>query len=255
MRDSHGHGEHEPARLDRAKVAVDEGFDKARQTVHEYTAPKSGKETPKTAASAGSQTQAKSAPKKKTQAKAKATASTRGKSGDKLAWERRRPPASWEEDRGWKMENGTSDNLLSFIFHIRSPGCYSPRRRDGPRGRQGAPRPAFVDPLSLLGIADDFHLLPWKWRFAEGEELAVLREKFLEAPLLFRPQRCGNIATRFDDDRINLRLKLLADGPRSFAGILQNLVHLFLLLLGRGATCGPGCAPYWCATSCWVCSG
>jgi hypothetical protein len=54
--------------LDRAKVVVDEGLDKARQTVHEYTAPK-GKETPTANAASSSQAQPKSAPKKKGAAK------------------------------------------------------------------------------------------------------------------------------------------------------------------------------------------
>jgi len=63
--------------LDRAKVAVDEGLDKARQRVHEYTAPKTAKETPKATASASSQ--AKAVPKKKTSVKGKKTDSVRGK--------------------------------------------------------------------------------------------------------------------------------------------------------------------------------
>ncbi len=61
--------------LGRTKDAVDQGLEKARQTVHEYTAPKNAK----TSASASSQGQTKSAPKKKPTAKAKATASARGK--------------------------------------------------------------------------------------------------------------------------------------------------------------------------------
>ena len=57
--------------FDRAKVVVDEGLDKARQTVHEYTAPK----TEKQKASATRGTQAKTASKKKTAT----SASARGK--------------------------------------------------------------------------------------------------------------------------------------------------------------------------------
>lgn len=59
--------------FDRAKVAVDEGLDKARQTVHDYTAPK----TKTSGAKASDQTQAKAAPKKK--AAAKKTSSTQAK--------------------------------------------------------------------------------------------------------------------------------------------------------------------------------
>jgi hypothetical protein len=62
--------------LDRAKVAVDEGLDKARQTVHEYTAPKAQPGSAKSTTAASSQ--AKSAPKKKAPVKTK-TASTHGK--------------------------------------------------------------------------------------------------------------------------------------------------------------------------------
>jgi hypothetical protein len=62
--------------LDRAKVAVDQGLDKARQTVHEYTAPKAQPGSAKSTTSASSQ--AKSAPKKKAPVKTK-TASTHGK--------------------------------------------------------------------------------------------------------------------------------------------------------------------------------
>ena len=54
--------------LDRTKTVVDEGLDQVRQTVHEYTAPKSEKKSAASAAS-GSQAQAKSSPKKKTAAK------------------------------------------------------------------------------------------------------------------------------------------------------------------------------------------
>ena len=61
--------------FDRAKVAVDEGLDQARQTVHEYTAPKSGKQS----AASGSQTQAKPTAKKTTSAKAKKAASANSK--------------------------------------------------------------------------------------------------------------------------------------------------------------------------------
>jgi len=39
---------------DRAKVAVDQGLNKARQTVHEYTAPKARPGSAKSAASASS---------------------------------------------------------------------------------------------------------------------------------------------------------------------------------------------------------
>ncbi len=63
--------------LDRAKVAVDQGLDKARQTVHEYTAPKGQPDNAKSTASASSQ--AKSAPKKKPAAKTKTASSTSGK--------------------------------------------------------------------------------------------------------------------------------------------------------------------------------
>ena len=65
--------------FDRAKVAVDEGLDKARQTVHEYTAPKAQPGSAKSTASASSQTQAKSAPKKKTAANGKKAPSAGGK--------------------------------------------------------------------------------------------------------------------------------------------------------------------------------
>lgn len=65
--------------LDRAKVVVDEGLDKARQTVHEYTAPKGEKKSAASAASGG-RAQAKSAPKKKAAKKASPTqAKKRGK--------------------------------------------------------------------------------------------------------------------------------------------------------------------------------
>ena len=62
--------------FDRAKVAVDEGLDKARQTVHEYTAPKTEKKPAASASSTTGKAQAKSAPKKKAAAK---KTSTRGK--------------------------------------------------------------------------------------------------------------------------------------------------------------------------------
>lgn len=54
--------------LGRTKDAVDQGLEKARQTVHEYTAPKAKTESAK----------AKPAPKNKPTAKAKTTASARG---------------------------------------------------------------------------------------------------------------------------------------------------------------------------------
>ncbi|HWC59810.1 MAG TPA: hypothetical protein VHC44_08960 [Verrucomicrobiae bacterium] len=63
--------------LKRTKTAVDEGLEKARQTVHEYTAPKAA--GAKTTASTSSQAQTKSAPKKKADGKAKTAASARGK--------------------------------------------------------------------------------------------------------------------------------------------------------------------------------
>jgi len=66
--------------LDRAKVAVDEGLDKARQTVHEYTAPTKEKKPAASASPGGSQAQAKSAPKKKA---AKKSSSPQGKKGGK----------------------------------------------------------------------------------------------------------------------------------------------------------------------------
>jgi hypothetical protein len=61
--------------FDRAKVAVDEGLDKARQTVHEYTAPKAEKRAAASATSNSSQP--KSAPKKK--AATKKASSANGK--------------------------------------------------------------------------------------------------------------------------------------------------------------------------------
>ena len=64
--------------FERTKVAVDQGFDKARQAVHQYTAPKTKPENAKTTASAGSQARAKTAPKKKASVKTKGT-SARGK--------------------------------------------------------------------------------------------------------------------------------------------------------------------------------
>jgi hypothetical protein len=64
---------------ERTKVAVDQGFDKARQAVHEYTAPKAKTEGAKTTASAGSQAKAKAAPKKKASASTKKTSTARGK--------------------------------------------------------------------------------------------------------------------------------------------------------------------------------
>jgi hypothetical protein len=54
--------------FDRTKTVVEQGLDQARQTVHEYTAPKDGKKPAAGASSAG-QSQAKSAPKKKTATK------------------------------------------------------------------------------------------------------------------------------------------------------------------------------------------
>jgi hypothetical protein len=64
--------------LDRAKVVVDEGLDKARQTVHEYTAPKTPPGSTKSTASASSQAQTKSAPKK-AQTRTKTASSASGK--------------------------------------------------------------------------------------------------------------------------------------------------------------------------------
>ena len=61
--------------LERTKSAVDEGLEKARQTVHEYSAPKAA--GAKTTASASSKAQTKSAPGKNPAAKT--TTSARGK--------------------------------------------------------------------------------------------------------------------------------------------------------------------------------
>lgn len=68
--------------FDRAKVAVDEGLDKARQTVHEYTAPpKAQSSSAKSTASASSRAQPKSAPKKKAASNAKTTSQNAKKRG------------------------------------------------------------------------------------------------------------------------------------------------------------------------------
>ncbi len=61
--------------FERTKTVVEQGLDQARQTVHEYTAPKTEK---KAAGSASSQGRANAAPKKKT-AGAKKTSSANGK--------------------------------------------------------------------------------------------------------------------------------------------------------------------------------
>ena len=65
--------------LDRAKVAVDKGLDQARQTVHEYTAPRAKASGAKTSASSGSQTRTKSTTGKTASAKTKTASSVRGK--------------------------------------------------------------------------------------------------------------------------------------------------------------------------------
>jgi len=65
--------------FERTKVVVDQGFDKARQAVHEYTAPKT--KSAKTTASAGGQAQAKSAQRKKASAKTKTASARRKKRG------------------------------------------------------------------------------------------------------------------------------------------------------------------------------
>lgn len=65
--------------FERTKVVVDKGLDKARQAVHEYTAPKAKTEGAKTTASAGGQTKTKAAPRKNAAASAKKSSSTRGK--------------------------------------------------------------------------------------------------------------------------------------------------------------------------------
>ena len=64
--------------FERTKTVVEQGLDQARQTVHEYTAPKTEKKATASASSAGSQAQAKAAPKKKA-AGAKKTSSANGK--------------------------------------------------------------------------------------------------------------------------------------------------------------------------------
>jgi hypothetical protein len=64
--------------FDRAKVAVDKGLDQARQTVHEYTAPK----TPggsKASASSASGTRTKSSAGKTSSTKTKTASSARSK--------------------------------------------------------------------------------------------------------------------------------------------------------------------------------
>src|SRR3954466_13110795 len=57
--------------FDRAKDAADKGLDQVRQTVHEYTAPKSRAAGAKTTASSGSQTRTKSSAGKTSSAKTK----------------------------------------------------------------------------------------------------------------------------------------------------------------------------------------
>jgi hypothetical protein len=64
--------------LERAKVAVDKGLDQARQTVHEYTAPKTKASGAKTTASSGG-TRTKSSGGKSASVKTKTTSSARGK--------------------------------------------------------------------------------------------------------------------------------------------------------------------------------
>jgi hypothetical protein len=64
--------------FDRAKEAADKGLDQVRQTVHEYTAPKSKPSGAKTPASGGSQTRTKSSAGKTASAKTK-TSSARAK--------------------------------------------------------------------------------------------------------------------------------------------------------------------------------
>jgi hypothetical protein len=63
--------------FDRAKTAMDQGLEQARQTVHEYTAPKTGKKETASAAPGG--TQSKSTTAKKPSAKTKKSPSARGK--------------------------------------------------------------------------------------------------------------------------------------------------------------------------------
>ena len=66
--------------IDRAKVAVDKGLDQARQTVHEYTAPKSkAAGSAKASTSSGSETRTKSSAGKGASAKTKTASSARGK--------------------------------------------------------------------------------------------------------------------------------------------------------------------------------
>jgi hypothetical protein len=66
--------------FDRAKVVVDKGLDSARQTVHEYTAPKEKAASgAKTTASGASETRTKSSAGKGKSAKTKTTSSARGK--------------------------------------------------------------------------------------------------------------------------------------------------------------------------------
>jgi hypothetical protein len=64
--------------FDRAKDAMDKGLDQARQTVHEYTAPKSKTAGARTAASGGGQTRTKSSAGKTASTKTK-TASAKAK--------------------------------------------------------------------------------------------------------------------------------------------------------------------------------
>ena len=64
--------------FDRAKEAADKGLDQVRQTVHEYTAPKSKPTGAKTPASGASQTRTKSSAGKTSSAKTK-TASAKAK--------------------------------------------------------------------------------------------------------------------------------------------------------------------------------
>jgi hypothetical protein len=62
--------------LERAKGAVDKGLDQARQTVHEYTAPKNKASAGKTTAFSGGQTRTKSTAGKTASAKTTKTASS-----------------------------------------------------------------------------------------------------------------------------------------------------------------------------------
>ena len=65
--------------FERAKVVVDKGLDQARQTVHEYTAPKPEAASAKAASSTTGQTRTKSTAAKKPAARTKTASSARGK--------------------------------------------------------------------------------------------------------------------------------------------------------------------------------